>query len=119
MFRFVRRDELDHLCFPNAPLATAAFPTAWPELDSCGSDVILLTKTYIASAELSQVPVVLCPGAFLARLDISVLKPAPLVELSARQKMELSKSAEFYEAAPRGLAKAAAYMRSFIYMSEV
>jgi hypothetical protein len=114
VFRFVRRDELDHVCFPHMSVASDGIATSWPEEPPRGDDVILLTKTYIASVEMSQPPLVFCPGEFMARLDIDDLQPAPSAILSSRQKKELAKSAQHYAQAPRSLGRASAYLQSLV-----
>ena len=83
-------------------------------MEPAGGDIIMMTKAYIASVELSQPPCVFCPDKFLAALDLADLKPAELCPLSKKQATEISKSANYFEAEPRCLSRAAKYLRSLV-----
>ena len=84
VFRFLRRDDVDMLVFQEVPSDLPPMVSAWGELPPDPSDVILLTKKYIGSVELSQPPMVFCPSQYLQALRLENLAPAPLAVLSER-----------------------------------
>ena len=114
VFRFMLRSDVDEMCWSEAKADSTEIITAWPALPPDADDVIMLNKAYVASPEISQVPVVFCPAIFLQTLDPSNIKMADSVDLSGRQKKELAKSAEYFAREPLGLSRSATFLQSLV-----
>ena len=115
VYRFVLREEVETYLFKETEHDLDSIETSWPELEPDPRDVVLLTKHYKSSLELSQPPAVFCPAAWMEALDAAIeLQPAALAPLNARQASELGKSADFFEKPPLSMSRASAYLRTLI-----
>ena len=85
-FRFVKRKDLEGAYqwreIPTIP--TEIIDTAWPELVPDDNDIILCTKQYVQSLQLSQPPLVFAPSSEMQKLQASEVQPACLVPLGER-----------------------------------
>ena len=106
------RSEIE-IFWPTVPSITD-FATAWPDIPPEPEDIVLFNKAYMASAGLSQLPVVFCPARFLRDLDPAELRPAASAQLGERQKKELMKSAAFFEQAPFQLQRTGLFLRELV-----
>jgi len=104
-FKFVLRRDL---------IADSDVESQFPE-PAHPDDVVLLTKMYLGSLELSQAPVVAAPRSYLALLQVGGPRlVVPRDTFSKRMVLELQKSARVFSHEPYGMLRTKVYFEQLL-----